>query len=72
MATNLAGTVGEVARRLNAPLHKVNYVVRTRGIRPAATAGAYRLFTVEQVAKIGEALAEIDAREAGRRRAVAQ
>jgi hypothetical protein len=70
MAAAPSLTVGVIARRLNEPLHRINYVLRTRGIKPAGIAGAYRVFTEEQVAQIVAELAEIEAREAGRRQAV--
>jgi hypothetical protein len=37
-------TVGEIARRLGQPLHRVEYVIRTRNIPPAGWAGHARVF----------------------------
>ncbi len=55
-----APTVGEIARRLNVPLHRVEYVIRSRGILPAAKAGNARLFTDEDVSVIRSELDRID------------
>jgi DNA-binding transcriptional MerR regulator len=37
-------TVGEIARRLGWPLHKVDYLIRSRGIKPRIRAGNLRVF----------------------------
>ena len=48
-------TLGKVAQHLQVPVHRVQYIVRSRPhLRPAATAGRLRLFddkTIEQIAK---------------------
>lgn len=48
-------TLGKVAQHLQVPVHRVQYVLRSRPhLRPAATAGRLRLFddqTIEQIAK---------------------
>ena len=56
----IAPTVGENARRLGVPLHRVEYVIRSRGIRPTARAGNARLFTDNDVCRIKSELARID------------
>lgn len=53
--------IGEIARRLQAPLHRVEYVIRSRGILPIARAGNARLFTEENVSQIRSELERIDA-----------
>lgn len=55
-----APTVGEIARRLKVPLHRVEYAIRSRGILPAARAGNARLFTESDVIHIREELERID------------
>ena len=55
-------TAGRVAGRLGVALHRVLYVLRTRGIRPAATAGTLRLFDEATVARVRRELDGIDAR----------
>jgi len=37
-------TTGEIAKQLGWPLHRVQYLVRTRQIEPTARAGILRLF----------------------------
>src|ERR1700730_4638958 len=49
-------TVGEIARRLNEPLHRVEYVIRSRNIKPSAFAGNCRVFGEEAVQLIGQEL----------------
>jgi DNA-binding transcriptional MerR regulator len=56
-------TIGEVAARLSVPLHRVDYVVRTRGIQPARV-GPYRVFSDQAVARIKAELERIDQRPA--------
>jgi len=58
-------TPGRIASRLGVPVWRVQYVVSTRGIRPAAYAGRLRLFDREGVARIRHELSAIDARRAG-------
>ena len=50
-------TPGVVARELGVPLHRVQYVLRTRGIMPAARAGRLRLLDGKAVGAIRDALA---------------
>ena len=53
-------TVGEIARRLGVPVHKVEYVIRARRIEPAGWAGNLRIFTEADVQRIGSELHRID------------
>jgi hypothetical protein len=55
-------TVGEISRRWSEPLHKVEYAIRSRRIRPAARAGIARVFDAEGLAQIEAALREMNAR----------
>lgn len=56
-------TVGRIARHLQEPIHRIEYVLTTRrGIEPAARAGRLRLFNSAQVEQIRRAIAEIDVR----------
>jgi len=59
-------TPGVVAQELGAPLHRVQYVLDSRGIAPSARAGRLRLLDAKAVEAIRQALAEIDARRARR------
>ncbi len=53
-------TVGEIARRLGRELHRVEYVIRTRKIRPVGWAGHARVFRDADLARIASELARID------------
>lgn len=55
-----APTVGEIARRLEVPLHRVEYVIRSRGIRPTSRAGNARVFSDAAVEMIGSELQRIE------------
>lgn len=58
-------TVGEIARRLGVPLHRVEYIVRARNIRPSGRAGNARVFTEADVDHIASELRRIDAERGG-------
>lgn len=51
-------TVGEIAQRLGVPLHRVEYLIRSRGISPRSRAGQLRVFTEEDVLRLAEELAQ--------------
>lgn len=54
-------TVGEIARRLAVPLHRVEYVLRTRGqIHPVGRAGNIRVYDEGVLQFIGSELRRID------------
>jgi len=53
-------TVGEIARRLDAPLHKIAYIIRSRNIQPISTAGNLRVFSDTQVHRIASELQQIE------------
>ena len=54
-------TIGEIARRLGEPIHRIEYVIRARGIRPTGWAGNARVFPDEAVEAIAMELHRIDA-----------
>ena len=56
----LVPTTGEIARRINRPVHRVEYIIRTRHIRPSGRAGNMRIFTEADVQLIAEELRRID------------
>ena len=58
-------TVGEIARRLGEPVHRIEYVIRSRGIRPSGLAGVARVFTDSDVERIASELRRIDAEKGG-------
>ena len=43
-------TIGDIARRLGQPDHRIEYLIRTRNIPHVARAGRYRLFDEAAVA----------------------
>jgi hypothetical protein len=58
-------TVGEIARRLGEPIHKVEYVLRSRCIRPRGIAGNSRVYAEEDVDRVAAELRAIAARKDG-------
>ena len=59
-------TPGVLAELLGVPLHRVDYILRTRRhIRPAARAGRLRLYDNEALAMLRHELNAIDSRRAG-------
>jgi hypothetical protein len=60
-------TVGEIARRLGQPVHRVEYVIRSRQIRPCGRAGNCRVFAEADVERIAADLQVIDQRREGGR-----
>lgn len=56
-------TPGKIADKLGVPLHRVLYILRTRGhIRPRARAGRLRLYSRDAIAFIRHELNAQDAR----------
>ena len=49
-------TVGEIARHHHAPVHRVEYLIRARGIKPSSRAGNLRIFSDQDVELIGHEL----------------
>jgi len=49
-------TVGEIAHKLGVPLHRVEYLIRARGIRPSSWAGNARVFSDKAVERIAREL----------------
>ena len=54
-------TVGEIARRLGEPIHRIEYVIRSRRITPRKRAGNARVFGEDSVELIANELRRIDA-----------
>ena len=58
-------TPGSIARELNKPLHRVEYILRTRPhIVPMCRAGRLRVYGSQAVAQVRHELNAIDARGA--------
>lgn len=59
-------TTGRIAQQLGQPLHRIQYVLRTRPhIRPRAMAGRMRVYDEAGLAAIRAELARIDDRQRG-------
>ena len=54
-------TVGEIARRLGEPVHRIEYILRTREIQPMGWAGNARVFSEADVRFIASELQRINA-----------
>lgn len=37
-------TIGELSRRLGCPIHRLDYFLRTRGVKPIERAGRFRVY----------------------------
>jgi hypothetical protein len=58
-------TVGTIAQRLAEPLHRVEYVIGARGIKPIGRAGNLRVFSEAAVQRIAGELRRIDEEREG-------
>lgn len=58
-------TVGEIARRLGVPVHRVEYVLRARRIEPAGRAGNAYVYSDADVDRIASELRRMDAERSG-------
>lgn len=61
MVTSVLPTVGEIARRTQAPIHQIEYVIRSRNIVPIGWAGNARVFSDDDVSRIASELRRIAA-----------
>jgi hypothetical protein len=52
-------TIGEIARRLGQPIHRIEYVIRVRRIRPCGWAGNARVFPEDAFEVIASELQRI-------------
>ncbi len=58
-------TIGQIARRLDEPLHRVEYAIKSRGVEPRAFAGNARVFDERAIELVAAALRGIDASRKG-------
>lgn len=54
-------TVGEIARRLGRPTHRIEYLIRTRRIAPRARVANLRVFGPAEVDYLASELRRIEA-----------
>ena len=52
MEAKRALTIGEIAKRLKCPIHKVEYLVSSRNIKPIQRAGNLRVFSEDALETI--------------------
>jgi hypothetical protein len=45
MAARRALTIGQIAKQLDWPIHRVDYLIRSRGMKPAMRVGNLRVFS---------------------------
>ena len=65
MRTDICRTAGVIAAELSVPLHRVQYVLRTRQhIQPIGRAGRLRIYPSKAVAQVRYELNRIDAAKA--------
>ncbi|MCA9125095.1 MAG: hypothetical protein KDB11_33195 [Planctomycetales bacterium] len=53
-------SLGEISRRLDVPIHRVEYVIRTRHIEPTLIAGGRHFYSEASVQRIGSEIKRID------------
>ena len=58
-------TVSKISQRLNVAPHRVQYVLRSRGITPQQKAGNVRIFSDRAVSRIADELRQIDQERTG-------
>jgi hypothetical protein len=58
-------TVGRIALRLNEPMHRVEYAIRSRGIKPVGVAGNLRVFDDAAIEEVASILREIEVKRGG-------
>ena len=60
-AVSVLATVGQIARHLNQHVHRIEYIIRSRGIRAESRAGNCRVFSETAVNRIASEINRIDA-----------
>ena len=55
-------TLGQIIEEVGARYYLVDYVIKSRAIKPVMKASRYRLFTEQQVRKIADELESIKSR----------
>ena len=60
-----APTIGEISRRTGEPIHRVEYIIRARGLEPVGWAGNARIYSECDVTYIRSELRRIDEERSG-------
>lgn len=55
-------TVGEIARRLDQPLHRIRYLIDARGVKPVAKAGHAWVYDQDALQRLGAEFGSEDRR----------
>jgi DNA-binding transcriptional MerR regulator len=58
----IALTVGELARRIGCPVHRVEYLIRARNLQPIQRAGNARVFSEKDAAFVRDEIQRIGER----------
>ena len=58
-------TIGEIARRLGAPIHRIEYIISSRGLKATLRAGHIRVFTKSDLQLIESILRRMNADREG-------
>lgn len=53
-------TVGEIAKRLSQPVHRIEYFIKARRLKPVSWAGNARVFSGADVQLIGAEIARLE------------
>lgn len=53
-------TIGSIAEELGEPIHRIQYILKSRSIEPSGIAGNCRLFTEADVERIAAEINRID------------
>ena len=56
-------TLGVLASRLNIPVHRAEYLVRSRQIQPVSRAGRFRVFDKQAVKELQQEVEKMEARK---------
>jgi len=59
--------VGSLSKVYRVPVHRIEYIIRTRGIQPAGMAGNVRLFDEPAARRVGSELERIEQEKRGLR-----
>jgi DNA-binding transcriptional MerR regulator len=61
MSKSVEPTIGHIAQQLGVPIHRVQYIIKSRNIQPVSIAGQARIFSTEAIRQISAALAGVAA-----------
>ncbi|MEQ9095398.1 MAG: hypothetical protein RIE32_03960 [Phycisphaerales bacterium] len=66
MSKDRLPTVGQIARQLDVPVHRIEYLIRTRNIQHVGRAGIARVYDAKDVEALAEELRRIKDSRGGR------